>query len=102
MNNENYLEVTQQIYEEFEQIKQILIEDEDFLFDDLTEKLQKINVCFGSYPDKLVIALAYYDNNTVMFTKNGLDTKRRTIIHLSKNRCNKRSLQLTAPAQTQN
>lgn len=81
MNNENYLEVTKQIYEEFEQIKQILIEDEDFLFDELTEKLQEINLFFGDYHDKLTIAVAYYDNKTIMFTKDGLDTKRRTIIH---------------------
>lgn len=81
MKDEIYLETTQQIYEEFEHIKQTLISDEDFLFDELTEKLQETKLVFGDYHNKLTIAVAFFDNNTVMFTKNNLNSKRRTIIH---------------------
>ena len=81
MKDEIYLKATQTIYEEFEHIKQALILDDEFLFDELTEKMEQVNVCFGTYPDKLVVALAYYDNKSVMFTKDGFDTRRRTIIH---------------------
>lgn len=81
MKDEILKEASLAIYEEFELIKQTLISDEDFLFDDLTEKLKQVSISFSSNQNKLLIAVADYKNQTVIFMKDGIDLKRRTIIH---------------------
>lgn len=80
-NNEQLIEFTQSIKNQYDIILNKIIDNECFISDELTEKIENITLSFLTEENYKFQAWADYTNKTIAFTKFSMLSKEKTLIH---------------------